>query len=148
MKTKNTFWVLGHRVTSSMTTSDYDLVQIETPPHTPGPPPHVHQKYTEFFLVIEGEAEFILNGEKKTLKAGSSVDIPPGSAHTYRNSSDQPCKMINIHSPKGFMDFFKTVGVPTGEEQAKENSVSPQAIEKVMVLSSQFDIEFQNVEAQ
>lgn len=146
MNTKNTLWVLGHRVTSSMTTSDYDLVQIETPPHTPGPPPHTHQKYTEFFLVTEGEVEFFLNGERKVLRAGSSVDIPPGSAHTYRNGSDQPCKMINIHSPKGFNEFFRTVGVPEGEAQAPEKSVAQPVIEKVMAVSPQFDIEYQDVE--
>ncbi len=146
MKTKNTLWVLGHQITPSMTSANFDLVHIETPPHTPGPPPHTHQKYTEFFLVTEGEAEFMLNGERKVLKAGSSVDIPPGSAHTYRNSSDQPCKMINIHSPKGFMEFFRTVGVSEGEDQAKESSVSQQAIEKVMKVSSQFDIEYQQAE--
>ena len=147
MKTKNTLWVLGHQVTPSATTADFDLVHIETPPQTPGPPPHTHQKYTEFFLVTEGEVEFFLNGESKVLKAGSSVDIPPGSVHTYRNSSDQPCKMVNIHSPKGFLSFFQTIGVPD-DDQAMEKSVSEQAIAKVMQVSPQFDIEFQQMEAQ
>ena len=146
MNTKHTLWVLGHQVTPSATTADYDLVHIETPPHTPGPPPHTHQKYTEFFLVTEGEAEFFLNGERKVLRAGASVDIPPGSAHTYRNNSDQPCKMINVHSPKGFVEFFRTVGVPQGAAQAQENSVSQSAIEKVMEVSPQYDIHYQDVE--
>lgn len=143
MKTHNTFWVLGHKVTAAVSTSDYDLVQIETPPHTPGPPPHVHQKYTEFFLVTEGEVEFLLNGEKIVLKAGASVDIPPGSAHTYRNSSDQPCKMVNIHSPKGFLEFFETVGVPAANANAMEESVAQNAVEKVVATADRFDINFQ-----
>lgn len=147
MKTHNTFWVLGHRVTAVVTTGDYDLVEIETPPQTPGPPPHVHQKYTEFFLVTEGEVEFLLNGERKVLKAGASVDIPPGSTHTYRNASNEPCKMVNIHSPKGFIDFFKTVGVAAAEVQAQKNSVSHETIEQVMTVAHQYDIKFQEIEA-
>ena len=148
METLNTFWVLGHRITTAVSTGNYDLVEIETPAQTPGPPPHVHQKYTEFFLVTEGEVEFMLNGEKRVLKAGSSVDIPPGSTHTYRNATDQPCKMVNIHSPKGFLEFFRTIGISEGIAQAKESSVSQQAIEKVMEVSQQFDIEFQKAEVQ
>jgi quercetin dioxygenase-like cupin family protein len=147
MKTLNTFWVLGHRITTAVSTGNYDLVQIETPAHTPGPPPHLHQKYTEFFLVTEGEVEFLLNGERKVLKAGSSVNIPPGSAHTYRNNSDQACKMVNIHSPKGFMDFFKTLGISALDPHAKENSVAPESIEKVITMADQYDIEFQKEEA-
>jgi len=147
MKTHNTLWVLGHRISSAVTTGDYDLVEIETPPNTPGPPPHVHQKYTEFFLVTEGEVEFMLNGEAKVLKAGASVDIPPGSTHTYRNASSEPCKMVNIHSPKGFIEFFKTIGVSANEPQAQENSVSHETIEQVIAVASQFDIQFQEVEA-
>lgn len=143
MKTHNTLWVLGHRITSAVTTGDYDLVEIETPPNTPGPPPHVHQKYTEFFLVTEGEVEFLLNGEKIILKAGSSVDIPPGSAHTYRNSSDQPSKMVNIHSPKGFLGFFETIGVPAANADAEKESVAPTSVEKVMKIADQYDINFQ-----
>jgi len=147
MKTHNTFWVLGHRISAAVTTGDYDLVEIETPPHTPGPPPHVHQKYTEFFLVTEGEVEFLLNGESKVLKAGASVNIPPGSNHTYRNASSKPCKMVNIHSPQGFIDFFKSVGVPAAEPHAQESSVDPKSIEKVLLVADQFDFEFQKVEA-
>ena len=147
MKPLNTFWVLGHRVTTTVSTGNYDLVQIETPAHTPGPPPHVHQKYTEFFLVTEGEVEFLLNGERKVLKAGASVDIPPGSAHTYRNNSDQPCKMINIHSPKGFMDFFRTIGISAIDPHAQESSLAPESIQKVTGMAGQFDIEFLKVEA-
>lgn len=147
MKTHNTFWVLGHRITAAVTTGDYDLVEIETPANTPGPPPHVHQKYTEFFLVTEGEVEFLLNGESKVLKAGASVNIPPGSNHTYQNASNEPCKMVNIHSPKGFVDFFKTVGVPAADTQAQKNSVSHEIIGQVMTLANQFDIQFQEVKA-
>ncbi len=147
MKTHNTFWVLGHRVTAAVTTGDYDLVEIEVPANTPGPPPHLHLKFTEFFQVTEGEVEFLLNGESKALKAGASVDIPPGSIHSFRNASSAGCKMVNVHSPQGFVDFFKTVGVPAASAQAQEDSVSHETIEQVIAIANQFDIQFQEVEA-
>ena len=147
MNTLHKFWVLGHQVTAAASSGEYDLVFLETPPNTPGPPPHVHQKYAEFFLVTEGEVEFLLNGERRVLNAGASVDIPPGSLHTYRNRTDRPSKMVNIHSPKGFVDFFKTVGVPLEEPHAQERSVAQEAIERVIAVSKGFDIEFQEAVA-
>lgn len=143
MKTQNSVWVLGHQISSAYSTGDYDLVIIDTPSKTSGPPPHIHQKFTEFFLVLEGEVEFLLNDEIKILGEGASVNIPPGSTHTYSNRSDKPCKMVNIHSPKGFGEFFRKSGIPADSSEAKAQSVSPESIKHVIDLSAQFDIEFQ-----
>ena len=107
----NTKWVLGHKVTPHETSGDYDLMFAETPAHVSGPPPHLHHTYKESFLIIEGEMEFMVDGEVKVIKAGESVDIPPKTLHTFGNKSDKVCKWINIHSPKGFRNFFEQLGL-------------------------------------
>jgi len=140
MNSGHTRWVLGHKVTSHDTSGDYDLMIAETPPNMPGPPPHLHHSYKESFLIIEGEMEFMVAGEIKQLKAGESLDIPPETLHTFGNKSDRPCKWVNIHSPKGFRDFFEELGIPEGEENAQERSLAPEVLQKVMATAGDFDM--------
>ncbi len=140
MKNSNALWVLGHKITPHLISGDYDLVTIETPPHVAGPPPHLHHTYTESFIVIEGEMEFMVNGETKVLKAGESIEIPPNTLHTFSNKSDQTCKWVDIHSPKGFIDFFAAIGIPVGEDNAQENSVAPAVVEKVVESAADYDM--------
>ncbi len=140
MKQPNTKWVLGHKVTPYDTTGDYDLMMAETPPHVPGPPPHIHHNYKESFLIVEGEMEFMVNGEVKVLKAGEALDVPPETLHTFNNKSDKPCKWVNIHSPKGFREFFEKMGVPTDTENAQLNSVDPAVIQEVIQTAADFDM--------
>ena len=140
MKKHNSKWVLGHKVTSYDTSGDYDLMMAETPPMVPGPPPHFHNKFKESFLIIEGEMEFFINGEIKNVKAGESIDIPPKTLHTFGNKSNSPCKWVNIHSPKGFRQFFDKMGIPSENEMAQVDSVSPEIIQKVMETAEDFDM--------
>ena len=140
METGTTKWVLGHKVTPYNTTGDYDLMMAETPAGVPGPPPHLHNSFKEAFLIVEGEMEFFVNGEIKVLKAGESVDIPPNTLHTFSNKSDQPCKWINIHSPKGFRDFFEQMGVSENEDDAATKSVAPEIVQKVIATAEDFDM--------
>ena len=138
-----TKWVLGHKITPHQISGDYDIVTIETPPHVPGPPPHLHNSYREAFIVLEGEMEFMINGEIKTLKAGESLEIPPNTVHTFNNRSDQICKWVDIHSPKGFLDFFEQIGVSPIEENAQEKSTHPDLIQKVIETAGQYDMNIQ-----
>ncbi len=140
MDVNNTKWVLGHKVTPHDTSGDYDLMVAETPPMVQGPPPHLHNSFKESFLIIEGEMEFFVNGEIKVVKAGESVDIPPKTLHTFANKTDQPCKWINIHSPKGFRNFFEEIGVPETEQNAIEKSVAPELINKVIASAPDYDM--------
>jgi len=140
MKNNTTKWVLGHKVTPYETTGDFDLMMAETPPNVPGPPPHLHNSYKEAFLIIEGEMEFMVNGEIKVCRSGESIDIPPKTLHTFSNKSNQPCKWVNIHSPKGFRQFFDEMGIPSENEMAQVDSVSPEIIQKVMETAEDFDM--------
>ena len=127
-------------VTPYDTAGDYDLMMAETPPHVPGPPPHLHKSYKEAFLIVEGEMEFMINGELRTVKAGESIDVPPNTLHTFNNRTNAPCKWINIHSPKGFRDFFENLGVPAHEANAVERSVSEEIIQQVIQTAADYDM--------
>ena len=143
MENTDTKWVLGHKVTPYNTTGDYDMMMAETPPGVAGPPPHLHNSYKEAFLIVEGEMEFLVNGHVQVLKSGESIDIPPGTVHTFGNKSEFPCKWVNIHSPKGFRDFFEQMGVPFDEQDARNRSLAPELIQKVINTAADFDMDIQ-----
>jgi quercetin dioxygenase-like cupin family protein len=57
--------------------------------------PHTHIE-DEFFFVLEGKAEFYLNGETTTGTAYSSFYCPPNSTHGIKNVGDTELKYLVI----------------------------------------------------
>ena len=140
MKNKSDMWVLGHKISPIEVSGDYDMVLGETGPKVPGPPPHYHSKMHELFVVLEGEMEFMINGEIKTVGQGESVDLPENTIHTFNNKGDSPCKWINVHSPKGFLSFFEEMGIPATEDDAIRKSIDDTIINKVMAEAASYDM--------
>jgi len=68
-------------------------------PHTPHPEPHTHPQ-DEFFFVLEGTAEFFLNGETTTAGPMTSFYCPPHSLHGIRNVGDTELKYLVIENYK------------------------------------------------
>jgi mannose-6-phosphate isomerase-like protein (cupin superfamily) len=64
-------------------------------PHSATHPPHKHSE-DEFFFVIEGTAEFYLNGETKTAGSMTSFYCPSFSEHGIRNVGDTELKYLVI----------------------------------------------------
>lgn len=64
-------------------------------PHKATHAPHTHAE-DEFFFVLEGTAEFYLNGETTVGKQYSSFYCPPNSMHGIRNVGDTELKYLVI----------------------------------------------------
>jgi quercetin dioxygenase-like cupin family protein len=65
-------------------------------PHTEAPR-HVHEE-EQIVLVIEGEFEFDVDGDVRTMRTGDVAVIPswvPHGARTY----DMPCREIDVFNP-------------------------------------------------
>jgi quercetin dioxygenase-like cupin family protein len=88
----------------------YCLIDMHIPPDG-GPPPHRHD-FEEMFAVLEGEIEFTFRGEKSTVRAGETVNIPANAPHAFTNASDRPARLLCMCSPAGQAKFFMAVGVP------------------------------------
>ena len=140
MKKTNKLWVLGHKISPVEITGNYDMVIGETPPNVPGPPPHFHSGLNELFFILEGEMDFVVNGELRKIGIGESVDLPPNVIHTFKNSGATICKWVNIHSPKGFSSFFLEFGISEEEEDAMKKSVDQSIINRVMESAAEYDM--------
>ena len=64
-------------------------------PHSATHDPHTHQE-DEFFFVLEGTAEFHLDGETATGGPMTSFYCPSGSTHGIRNIGDTELKYLVI----------------------------------------------------
>jgi mannose-6-phosphate isomerase-like protein (cupin superfamily) len=64
-------------------------------PHSATHPPHKHSE-DEFFFVLEGTAEFYLNGEIKTAGPMTSFYCPSFSEHGIKNVGDSELKYLVI----------------------------------------------------
>ena len=64
-------------------------------------------------MVLEGEADVLLDGKKTIATAGCFYHIPPGAKHAYRIRT-KTAKFLVITSPAGAHDFFTEVHAETG----------------------------------
>ena len=64
-------------------------------PHSATHPPHSHAE-DEVFFVLEGTAEFYLNGQTRTAGPSTSFYCPPNSKHGIRNVGDTVLKYLVI----------------------------------------------------
>ena len=70
---------------------------------------HVHHEEDDAFYILEGEMTFLLGGDPVPAPPGTFVLVPPGVEHGFRNDSDVPVRMLNIHAPAG---FDRRIGLP------------------------------------
>jgi quercetin dioxygenase-like cupin family protein len=67
--------------------------------------PHLHRGHSDSFYVLEGEVEFRTGDEIVSATAGSFVLSPAGVVHSFRNVSDAPARLLNLHTPGGFVEY-------------------------------------------
>jgi uncharacterized RmlC-like cupin family protein len=106
-----------------------------------GPPPHVHSREEESFLVLEGEITFQIGEEQHVARPGTFANMPVGVMHSFKNASDQPAKMIISVAPAGPEQMFFEVGkeVPTGTLTAAP--VTREAIGKLLEIAPRYGID-------
>jgi mannose-6-phosphate isomerase-like protein (cupin superfamily) len=71
----------------------------ETTPVGGGPPLHRHRDEDEWFSVLDGRAEFEIDGVRRQHGPGQSLFAPRGSADTFRSFGDVPLRMHIVVSP-------------------------------------------------
>jgi len=93
-----------------------------------GPPRHVHEDAGEAFLVLEGSAEILADGETFVLKQGEAGFAPTGVDHTFRILGEEGGKLLVIVTPGGFEGFF----------EATKHLKLPDEIESLNEISAEY----------
>jgi mannose-6-phosphate isomerase-like protein (cupin superfamily) len=79
---------------------------------------HFHNQCEEMFIVLDGEAQFTIDGRTSTLKGPAGAPTRLGHSHAIYNATDKPVQWINFNvgTMKGVYDAFNLddprVGVP------------------------------------
>jgi quercetin dioxygenase-like cupin family protein len=102
-----------------------------TMPEGFSPPRHIHTREDEVFLVLEGEAWFDVDGERRLAGPGSTVYMPRGVPHTFRVKSPV-ARMLGIMTPGAFEQLFRNLSVPADERTLPEPGTVPFDIPTVM----------------
>lgn len=76
-------------------------------PGNAGPPRHYHRHDDECFYLLSGRASFLRDGQWFDAEPGTTVFIPRGMVHTFRNRGDTPVVLLVHTSPAGIEDFFE-----------------------------------------
>ncbi len=106
-----------------------------------GPPPHVHSREEEGFYVLEGEITFTVNGERIVATAGTFANMPVGTAHSFKNESNKPAKMLISVAPAGLEKMFMKVGVPLAEGATTALPPTKEEIEQLLAVAPEYGIE-------
>jgi quercetin dioxygenase-like cupin family protein len=97
--------------TAQRTAGALSVVDTVVPPGN-GPPVHAHEDADESFYVIGGRTWMRAGGRELSLEQGDYVFVPRGTPHTFKNSTDEPCRIILIYTPGGMDQFFTDIGRP------------------------------------
>ena len=81
----------------------------------------MHPDRVEAFWVLDGEAEFELDGELTRAAAGGFVLVPGGVAHTFGAPPERAARVLVLHAP-ALDDYFRelaelwSAATPPGRE--------------------------------
>ncbi|MFT5089278.1 MAG: mannose-6-phosphate isomerase-like protein (cupin superfamily) [Candidatus Latescibacterota bacterium] len=57
---------------------------------------HFHHKMEEMYFILDGEAQFTINGRTSNLKGPVAVPCKMGQSHAIYNHTDQPVRWLNF----------------------------------------------------
>jgi quercetin dioxygenase-like cupin family protein len=94
-----------HRVLAEL--PHIEALELFFPADFEGVDPHTHADHTDSFYVLEGEVEFLLDGEWHRVGPGTFLSVPPNVEHGFR-----PCgvdfRLLNFHTPRvGFIERLR-----------------------------------------
>jgi quercetin dioxygenase-like cupin family protein len=99
---------LQFKAVAASTGGAFSLHERRIPAGGRRPPAHVHPDRTEAFWVLNGAAEFELDGELVTAIAGSFVLVPGGVVHTFGATAAEPAHVLVLHAP-ALDDYFRAL---------------------------------------
>lgn len=131
--------LLTFRARSADTGGALSIVESWSAPGA-GAPPHLQQD-TETFLVLEGQFEFMLDGETRISGPGECVHVSPGMVHAFRNPCATPSRMLIINTPGGMHEgFFLAVGDQVAPDATDFPPMGPPDIAFISESAAQYGI--------
>jgi mannose-6-phosphate isomerase-like protein (cupin superfamily) len=81
------------------------LMEVKIPSNA-GPPAHIHSREDEVYFIKTGTFQFLMDGVCLQAGPGTSVYMPKGHFHTFKNISKQVGEQLMFVYPAGIEQFF------------------------------------------
>lgn len=95
-------------IESDHTKGAVSVVRVFVPPDN-GPPPHVHSREDEIHTVVRGRYRYRHGDVEVEAPAGTTIFMPRGVPHVFRNVSTEPGEHLVTLIPGGLEKMFREV---------------------------------------
>jgi quercetin dioxygenase-like cupin family protein len=126
--------------TGDDTNGKYAIFEAIVPPGS-GPPPHIHSREEESFLVLQGQMTFQLGEQRIVAQEGTFLNMPIGSLHCFKNESDRTARLLISVAPAGLEGLFFEIGWPLTDDAETTSPPSEADIEKLLEAAPRYGIE-------
>ena len=96
------------RLSSTQTNGAYAIVESVAPPGC-SPLMHIHRNEDEHFVVLAGTYRILIEDRLFHAPIGTSITVPRGSRHCWRNMSNETGRLLSILTPGGFENCIQSV---------------------------------------
>ena len=86
----------------------FALVEHSFAPKALAAPMHRHRDEDEFTYVLTGRIGAVIEGQEVVAEPGDVLFKPRGQWHTFWNAGDEPAKCLELISPAGLEDLFRS----------------------------------------
>lgn len=98
----------------------FALVQHLFAPRALAAPMHRHRDEDEYTYVLTGRIGAVIEGQETVAGPGDLLFKPRGQWHTFWNAGDEPATCLELISPSGLEDLFKSFATLPGEPDPDE----------------------------
>jgi quercetin dioxygenase-like cupin family protein len=140
---RRTIVVLGEvyrfLATGEDTNGTYALWEMRVPAAAVSPL-HVHSREAVGFYVLNGEITFRIGSESVVARAGTFLNMPVGTPHSFKNDGNRPAQMLVSVAPAGVEKMFFEIGVPLTEEATTASLPTNHDIEKLLEVAPEYGV--------
>lgn len=114
----------------------FTLLEALVPPDT-GPPPHHHNAEDETFILLDGKVTLQVGDETIHAEPGTTVFVPRGVVHSFRNIDTKPARMLFMYNPPGMEGMFTEIGHP-GTRHVQAPPLTLADVEAMIAVSQKY----------
>ena len=116
----------GRRAEVKVGREELVVFEFEMAPEMNGAGPHFHKQHVDSFYVLEGELEVMVAGETQHARPGDFVHIAPGVVHSFKNSSPERARFLNVHAPgMRFDEYIRRMDANDDPDPSQYDSFFP-----------------------
>jgi len=141
---KNSYWYIGHLLSVLLKSADTNgLFALLKMTEIKGlePPPHIHTREDEIFLLLDGEIEFSVKNETYHAVEGDTMFLPRNIQHSFKLVTARS-EVLILLTPGGFEQYFIEMSEPASEMKEAPLPSGPPDMARLIATSAKYGVKF------